>query len=100
MKEMNRGKQMRNLWEIRPPAASEKHFGKHITQKPLELLKRVILASTEKGNLVLDPFCGSSSTGVACVLTGRRYVGIDLEENYLELSRKRLEEAESRMIKA
>lgn len=100
MKEMNRGKQMRNLWEIRPPAASEKHFGKHITQKPLELLRRIILASTEKDSLVLDPFCGSSSTGVACVLTGRRYVGIDLEEPYLELSRKRLEEAASGIIKS
>jgi len=92
MKEMNRGKQMRNLWEIPPPSASEKHFGKHITQKPLELLTRIILASTDEGSLVLDPFCGSSSTGVACALSGRRYVGIELEEQYLELSRKRLEE--------
>ncbi len=92
MKELNRGKQMRNLWEIRPPSASEKHFGKHPTQKPLELLKRIILASTEAGSLVLDPFCGSSTTGVACALLGRRYVGIDLEERYLDLSRRRLEE--------
>jgi len=92
MKEMNRGKQMRNLWEIGPPSASEKHFGKHPTQKPLELLKRILLASSEEGSLVLDPFCGSSTTGVACALSGRRYVGIDPEERYLELSRKRLEE--------
>ncbi len=91
MKKMNRGKQMRNLWEIPPPPASEKHFGKHPTQKPLELLKRIILASTEKGDLVLDPFCGSSTTGVACVLSERRYVGIESEEQYLELSKKRLE---------
>jgi site-specific DNA-methyltransferase (adenine-specific) len=92
MKEMNRGKQMRNLWEIPPPSASEKRFGKHITQKPLGLLTRIILASTDEGNLVLDPFCGSSSTGVACALSGRQYVGVELEEPYLELSRKRLEE--------
>lgn len=92
MKEINKGKQMRNVWEIPTPPPSEKHFGKHPTQKPLALLKRIILASTEKGNHVLDPFCGSSTTGVACVSLGRRYIGIDLEEKYLDLSKKRLVE--------
>jgi site-specific DNA-methyltransferase (adenine-specific) len=92
MKEINQGKQMRNLWEIKPPKASEKHFGKHPTQKPLELIKKIVLASTEKGELVLDPFCGSSTTGVTCALLGRKYIGIDLDEKYLDLSKKRLEE--------
>jgi len=92
MKEINKGKQMRNLWEIKPPSRSEKHFGKHPTQKPLELLKRIILASTKEEDLVLDPFCGSSTTGIACALLGRNYIGIDLDEKYLELSKKRLEE--------
>jgi site-specific DNA-methyltransferase (adenine-specific) len=108
MKEINRGKQMRNLWqfaekqgdqvienlwEISSPPAVEKQFGKHPTQKPIELLRRIILASTQEGDLVLDPFCGSSTTGVAALLLNRRYVGMDLEPEYLELSEKRLKEA-------
>jgi site-specific DNA-methyltransferase (adenine-specific) len=93
MKEKNRGRQMRNLWEIPPPRTREKTFGKHPTQKPLELLERIILASTAQGALVLDPFCGSSTTGVAACRLGRRYVGIEMDEAYLELSRKRLKEA-------
>ncbi len=108
MKHFNRDKQMRNLWEfiedeearladnlweISSPSSNEKRFGKHPTQKPIELLKRIILASTQERDLVLDPFCGSSTTGVAAILENRRYVGIDSESNYLELSRKRLEEA-------
>ena len=105
MKQYNMGKQMRNLWkfgdddvenlenvwEISSPPNDEKRFGKHPTQKPVELLKRIILASTNEGDLVLDPFCGSSTTGVAAVLGKRRYVGIDLDEQYLQLSIKRLE---------
>lgn len=96
MKKLNNGKQMRNLWEISAPSAEEKKFGKHPTQKPLELLKRIILASTKVGDLILDPFCGSSTTGVAAVLLNRKYVGIDLEEEYLKISVKRLEEAISK----
>lgn len=92
MKEINNGKQMRNVWEIPSPPAKEKEFGKHPTQKPVELLKRLILASTEKDSLILDPFCGSSTTGVASLLLPRKYVGIDMEDEYLELSRKRLEQ--------
>jgi len=93
MKKFNNGKQMRNLWQISAPPAEEKKFGKHPTQKPVELLTRIILASTKENDLVLDPFCGSSTTGVAAVLLNRKYVGIDLENEYLDLSIKRLEEA-------
>ena len=92
MKKMNQGKQMRNVWEMSAPPAEEKKFGKHPTQKPVELLKRIILSSTKEGDLVLDPFCGSSTTGVAAVSLNRKYVGIDLEEDYLQLSEKRLKE--------
>jgi site-specific DNA-methyltransferase (adenine-specific) len=60
-------------------------------------LKRILLASTEEGSLVLDPFCGSSTTGVACALSGRRYVGIESEGRYLELSKKRLEEVKQKI---
>jgi site-specific DNA-methyltransferase (adenine-specific) len=93
MKEINKGKQMRNVWEMSAPSKQEKKFGKHPTQKPLELLKRIILASTKEGDTVLDPFCGSSTTGVAAVMLKRKYFGIDNEEDYLKLSIKRLEEA-------
>ncbi len=93
MKEMNNGKQMRNVWEISAPKSEEKKFGKHPTQKPVELLKRILLASTKENDLVLDPFCGSSTTGVAAVLHNRKYVGIDLEDEYLALSVKRLEKS-------
>ena len=77
MKKMNQGKQMRNVWEISAPLSEEKRFGKHPTQKPVELLKRILLASTKENDLVLDPFCGSSTTGVAALLLNRKYVGID-----------------------
>jgi len=93
MKEINEGKQMRNVWEINSPKPAEKKHGKHPTQKSLDLLIRILLASTREGDLVLDPFCGSSTTGVAAVMLGRKYVGIDSKKEYLELSKKRLKDA-------
>ena len=108
MKQINKGKQMRNLWqfagaeqerqednvwEISSPSFDEKRFGKHPTQKPIELLIRIIQASTQEGDLVLDPFCGSSTTGVTAVILGRRYVGIDSDAGFLELSKNRLVDA-------
>ncbi len=92
MRQLNGGKQMRNVWEISAPGKDEKKFGKHPTQKPVELLERIILASSPPKALVLDPFCGSSSTGVAAVRLGRRYVGIDNNEDFLKLSIKRIED--------
>jgi len=83
------GKQMRSVWSINTPRPEEKKFGKHPTQKPLNLLKRVVLASTEKDDLILDPFTGSSTTGLAAVKYGRKFIGIDLEKDYLDLSIKR-----------
>ncbi|HMK42957.1 MAG TPA: site-specific DNA-methyltransferase [Dissulfurispiraceae bacterium] len=93
MKAESGGKQMRNVWELSAPAAEEKKYGKHPTQKPVDLLMRILRASTNPGDLVLDPFCGSSTTGVAAVRLGRRYIGIDSEQQYLDLSRKRLRDA-------
>jgi site-specific DNA-methyltransferase (adenine-specific) len=90
MKEANGGKQMKNVWTINAPSAKEKAFGKHPTQKPVELLQRILLASTKEKDLVLDPFCGSSSTGVAASMLNRKYVGIDQDEKYLGLSIERL----------
>ncbi len=96
MKKMNHGKQMRNVWEISPPLTDEKKFGKHPTQKPVELLTRIVQASTKENDLVLDPFCGSSTTGIASMLLNRKYVGIDFEEEYLHLSKKRIEDITKR----
>lgn len=81
--------QMRSVWSIPTTPKAEKTHGKHPTQKPKELLKRIILASTKKGDLILDPFTGSSTTGIVAVEYGRKFVGIDKEEEYLELSVKR-----------
>ena len=82
--------QMRSVWAIYPPKKSEKEFGKHPTQKPIELLKRIILASTKPNNIILDPFTGSSTTGVASETIGKRkFIGIDTDKNYLDVSIKR-----------
>jgi len=92
MREINDNKQMKDVWRMSTTKPSEKKQGKHPTQKPLELLSRIILASTNEGDLILDPFCGSSTTGIAAVNLKRKYIGIDNEEEYLKLSIKRYEE--------
>lgn len=83
------GKQMRSVWAIGTPRPEEKKYGKHPTQKPLDLLKRIVLSSTKKNDVVLDPFTGSSTTGLAAAMHGRKFIGIDMEKDYLELSKKR-----------
>jgi site-specific DNA-methyltransferase (adenine-specific) len=93
MRRINKGKQMKSVWTMPAPNSNEKKFGKHPTQKPIQLLERIILASTKEGDLVLDPFSGSSTTGVACVMLKRKFVGCELEAEFIELSSKRLKEA-------
>lgn len=85
------GKQMRSVWMIPSTPKREKEFGTHPTQKPLELLNRAILLCTNPNDLVLDPFCGSGTTGVAAVTHNRRFIGIDLDSKYIELSQARIE---------
>lgn len=92
MKEINGGTQMRDVWMLPSIAKWEKSCGKHPTQKPLCVLSRIIQASTEKGAWILDPFTGSSTTGIAANIFGRRFLGIDKEEKYLQISRDRKEE--------
>lgn len=92
-----KGKQMRSVWAITTPRRIEKTFGKHPTQKSSELLRRVVLASTNKGDLILDPFTGSSTTGLAAHLFGRKFIGIDTEKKYLDLSIQRFEELDKNM---
>lgn len=82
--------QMRSVWAIGTPKASEKTFGRHPTQKPLDLLRRIVLSSTNADDLILDPFMGSGTTGVAAVEAGRRFVGIDKCADFVELASKRL----------
>jgi site-specific DNA-methyltransferase (adenine-specific) len=91
MKEENGGKQMKDVWTGALTKPSEKTEGKHPTQKPEYLLKRIVLASTEEGQVILDPFCGSGTTGVEAVRLGRQFIGIDVSEEYLQISKKRLE---------
>lgn len=82
--------QMRSVWAIGTPKANEKTFGKHPTQKPLDLLERIVLASTNEGDLILDPFMGSGTTGVAALKLNRKFVGIEKEKEFLELAKKRI----------
>lgn len=85
------GLQMRSVWAVGTPRPDEKVFGKHPTQKPVELLRRIVLASTNPGDTVLDPFTGSSTTGIVARQNGRKFVGVDFEKKYLDLSVKRAE---------
>jgi site-specific DNA-methyltransferase (adenine-specific) len=93
-------KQMRSIWSFDPtedfwpicsPRLSEKRQGKHPTQKPLALLRRIILAATRPGSLILDPFAGSSTTGIAAYQLGQAFIGIEKEQEYLDLSIRRFE---------
>jgi len=95
LRSLNNGKQMKTVWTIPAPNGDEKKDGKHPTQKPIALLKRILLASTNEGDLVFDPFAGSSTTGVACVAMKRRFVGCELEKEFIELSIRRLKRAVS-----
>ncbi len=90
MKEINRGKQMKSVWEIRPPETWEKKYGKHPTQKPVALLERILLASTNEGDLVLDPFSGGATTLIAALRLHRSALGCDLSLDYLQLSIRRI----------
>lgn len=96
MKAINDGKQMTDVWRLPAIARWEKSCGKHPTQKPLALLTRIILASTDENNWILDPFAGSSTTGIAANLCGRRYLGIEKEEPFISLSLTRRIEIEDR----
>jgi site-specific DNA-methyltransferase (adenine-specific) len=111
MRQTNRGKQMKSvwrmgdvppdptdLWKLPAPPKHEKVHGKHPTQKPLALVERCILASTNPGDRVLDPFMGSGTTGVACVETGRAFTGIELSDDHVELALRRIKEITSQEV--
>ena len=96
MKRLNGDKQMRDVWTLPAIATWEKSCGKHPTQKPLSVLTRLILASTQPNAWILDPFTGSSTTGIAANLTNRRFLGIDKEKEFLEISKNRKLEIENK----
>ena len=99
MKAINQNQQMTDVWRLPAISRWEKTCGKHPTQKPLSLLSRIILASTEENDWILDPFAGSSTTGIAATLCGRRYLGIEQELEFSELGKKRRQELENPDIK-
>lgn len=91
MKELNGNKQMKDVWETSLTKPSEKKYGKHPTQKPIELLERIILSSTDENDLILDPFNGSGTTGIVANKLNRKYIGIEKEKEYLDLTIRRKE---------
>lgn len=98
MKEENNGKQMKDFWEFEEDTSviststttkKEKEFGNHPTQKPIKLLKRLVEAATNPNDIILDPFCGSGTTGIAAKMLNRQFIGIEIDENYLSLAKNR-----------
>lgn len=99
MKAINGGTQMRDVWTLPAIAKWEKSCGKHPTQKPLPLLARIILASTKENDWILDPFSGSGTTGIAATILGRRFLGLEQEFEFLDMSKARREELNDKKIK-
>ncbi len=94
----NKDKQMRSVWSIPLIPKVEKECGKHPTQKPLELLNRIITSSSNEEDLVLDPFVGSGTTGVVCNILNRKFIGIDTSKEYLDLAIKRFRDTKSKEL--
>ncbi len=99
MKQLNGDKQMTDVWQLPAISRWEKSCGKHPTQKPIGILARLIQASTEPGAWILDPFSGSATTGIAANLLGRRYLGLEIEDEFLAMSKARREEIEDIAIR-
>lgn len=100
MKQLNDNKQMTDVWRLPAIGKWEKSCGKHPTQKPLGVLARLIQASTKPGAWILDPFSGSATTGIAANLLGRKYLGLELEDEFLAMSKARREEIDNLKIRS
>jgi len=85
-KELNGGKQMRNLWILN----ATRHITTHPTEKPEKLLERIILLGSKKGDTILDPFMGSGTTGVIAKRYNRNFIGMEISEEYFKISKKRI----------
>ena len=90
MKSENGGKQMKTVWRFPAAGRPEKKFGKHPTQKPVDLIDRCLRATTNPDDLVLDPFAGSATTGCAAIALGRRFIGSEIERDYVDIGVRRL----------
>lgn len=89
MVRLNGGKPLTDVWKISSPADWEKTQGYHPTQKPLRLLYQIIIASTNIGDTILDPFAGSCTTGIAANLLNRNFIGMDQDKNFLDYGIRR-----------
>ena len=99
MEQLNGGARMSDVWRIPFVSSWELKCGKHPTQKPLRLLYRIILSATREGELILDPFAGSCTTGIAANLLGRRFIGIDQSKEYLDYGIRRKHEIEDSVMR-
>jgi site-specific DNA-methyltransferase (adenine-specific) len=91
MRKIAGGRQMKTVWTMQASRNGEKAFGKHPTQKPIALVERCLLASTDSGDLVLDPFMGAGTTGIACIRTQRKFTGMELDQEHAQLAKKRIQ---------
>ena len=83
-----------NVWSFLPPSLAKRNGARlHPTQKPTEVMARLVEMLCPPGGLVIDPFAGSGTTGVACVQTGRRFIGIELDPGYADIARARIAKA-------
>jgi site-specific DNA-methyltransferase (adenine-specific) len=92
-KEMNGGKQMRNLWEFPVTSKKERAAGRHPSQKPLGLLERAVLLASQPGELLLDPFGGAGTLGVAAARHEREWLLIESVAEYSEIAQRRIADA-------
>ena len=99
MKAMNNDKQMRNMWEIPLTPRSERKHGKHPSQKPVSVVHRLILAGTNEGDLILDPFSGSGTTAVVAEQQNRKWIMIEKNEEYNQIAKMRIDESSNRLFK-
>ena len=90
MKEINGGKQMRNLFDVPNTKTSEKSFGKHPSQKPIEVIKNLVLALTNEDDIIIDPFSGSGTTAFVAKQNNRKFIGVECDENYVDISNQRI----------
>ena len=94
LKQFNNGKQLRNVWDIPMTSISEKRFGKHPSQKPKEVINRLILGCSNEKEIILDPFLGSGTVAMMAKYNNRKYIGIDNNSEYIDLAKKRINSVE------
>ena len=86
--------QMPNFFEF----AIRGEMPKHPSPKPIEYMRKLIERVTSPGDTIFDPFMGSGTTGVACVQLGRSFIGIEIDENYFKIAKRRIEQAQLQML--